>query len=305
MPRSYNMQKITPHLWFDKEAEEAVKFYTSIFDKSEIFSTSRYPEAGSKIHGMKAGTVMTQHFQIEGFELIALNAGPIFKLNPSISFTVQCPTIDDVSTLWEKLSENGKALMPLDSYPFSEKYGWIQDKFGVTWQLNFVKEVNERKIIPSLMYTNEMAGKAEEAINFYTSIFKDSEIGLIARYGADQAPSEEGTVMYSDFLLSGQKFIAMDSAGPHEFKFNEAISLLVTCKDQEEIDYFWEKLSAFPESEQCGWLKDKYGLSWQIVPSGMEKLISSPDKEKANKGMAAMMKMKKIDISVFEAIQAE
>ncbi|MEX1112431.1 MAG: VOC family protein [Candidatus Andersenbacteria bacterium] len=291
------MQKITPHLWFDKNGEEAATFYTSVFNNGKILSTTRYTEAGHDVHGMEAGTVLTVGFEIEGYTITALNGGPHFKITPAISFIVNCPTKEEVDELWAKLSEGGKTLMPLNTYPFSERYGWIQDQYGVSWQLMFSEQTTVRTIVPSLMFVGDRAGKAEEAINFYVSIFEDSKVGDISRYGAGQPPDKEGTVMYADFTLAGQKFAAMDSAQTHEFTFNEGVSLLVECKTQEEIDYFWGKLSAVPESEQCGWLKDKYGVSWQIVPGGMDEMLNDPDKEKANRAMNAMLAMKKIDIS--------
>jgi predicted 3-demethylubiquinone-9 3-methyltransferase (glyoxalase superfamily) len=291
------MQKITPHLWFDTEAEEAAALYTSIFNEGKITSSTRYSEAGFEIHKMKAGTVMTIAFEIEGYKFLGLNAGPIFKFTPAISFIVNCPTKEEVDVLWNALIDGGSSLMELGAYPFSERYGWVKDKFGVTWQIIHNPQVSKRTIMPSLMYAGDQAGKAEEAINLYTGVFENSSIGTIARYGAENAPDKEGTIMYADFTLEGQKFAAMDSAQAHDFTFNEAVSLLVSCKDQAEIDYFWNALSAVPEAEQCGWIKDKYGVSWQIVPGGMEKMFNEGDGEKAKRAMDAMLKMKKIDIA--------
>jgi len=290
------MQKITPCLWFDHNAEEAVNFYLSAFKNGRILTTTRYPEAGKEIHGMEAGTVLTVEFEIEGYKFLALNGGPAFKFTPAISFTVNCSSKEEVEELWGKLSEGGQALMPLDSYPFSERYGWIQDKYGLSWQIILPKEPQSSKIFPSIMYTGPVAGKAEEAINFYLSVFPDSQMGQLHRYGPGQEHDPENHVMYADFILAGQKFSAMDSGYSHEFNFNEAVSLLINCQDQEEVDYFWEKLSAVPEAEQCGWLKDKYGLSWQVAPEEMDRLLNDPDKDKAGRAMEAMLKMKKIDI---------
>ena len=298
------MQKITPHLWFDTNAEEAVQFYTSIFN-GKIGSTTRYTEAGFEIHKMPAGTVLTMGFEIAGYNFIALNGGPVFKFNPSISFMLNFDPSKDpdavqkLDALWEKLSEGGQALMPLQEYPFSKRYGWIQDKYGLSWQLILTDPTGEERpfIIPSLMFTGDVYGKIEEATNFYLSVFKNTKRGQLARYPAGMEPDKEGSIMFTDFLLESQWFAAMESAHEHKFKFNEAISLLVTCEDQAEIDYFWEKMSAVKESEQCGWLKDAYGVSWQIVPPGMEKMLNDSDKEKTNRAMNAMMQMKKIDIA--------
>src|SRR5262245_60115882 len=192
--------------------------------------------------------------------------------------------------------------MPLDKYPFSERYGWLQDKYGLSWQLILTNPEGEERplLIPSLLFVGEMCGKAEEATDFYLSIFKDSKRGATARYGADQPPDREGTVMFTDFKLAGQWFAAMDSAHNHGFKFNEAVSLMVRCDNQEQIDYYWEKLSAVPQAEQCGWLKDKYGVSWQITPAGMDEILQSGDQAVIDRVTEAFLKMKKFDIAALE-----
>jgi len=146
-----------------------------------------------------------------------------------------------------------------------------------------------QKITPFLWFDN----KAEEAMNFYVSIFKNSKRGRISRYG-DAGPGPKGTVMVATFQLEGQEFIALNG-GPH-FKFTEAISLVVNCETQDEVDAFWEKLSEGGSKGQCGWLKDKYGLSWQIVPTVLGELMSDPDPEKSKRVMQAMLQMTKIDI---------
>ncbi len=294
------MQKIIPCLWFNKEAEEAAALYSDIFD-GKISRTVRYPEAGKEVHGQEPGSVMTVEFEILGFSIMALNGGPLFKINPSISFMISCPNAKDVADLYSKLAPGGMPLMPLGTYPFSEQYGWIQDKYGISWQIGAFPGVTEKKIHPALMFTGDMTGKAEEAAKFYTSIFKNSSIEVEPmRYGPNQAPDKESTIAYMEFVIEGQKFSCMDSGRMHAFTFNEAISLMVMCENQEEIDYYWEKLSAHKENEQCGWLKDKYGVSWQITPRGMDKILNNSDKEKANRGMEAMLKMKKIVIKDLE-----
>jgi len=152
-----------------------------------------------------------------------------------------------------------------------------------------------QKIVPFLWFDRN----AEEAMNFYTSVFKDGKILSIQRYpdGPLEGPMKgfEGQVLTGVFEIMGQRFMALD--GGLIFKFNESISMYVGCEDQAEIDYYWEKLSAVPESEQCGWLKDKFGLSWQIVPKQLEEMSSNPDKEKSSRVMQAILKMKKIDIA--------
>ena len=289
------MQKITPHLWFDKEAEEAAEYYASIFKNSKIGSVSRYTDAGQEIHKQKAGTAMTVEFELEGYKFVALNGGPIFKFNPSISFFVRCASESEIDELYNKLSEGGEVLMPFQKYPFSEKYAWISDKYGVSWQL-FLGDSDKQKIAPCLLFVGEQNGKTEKAMNLYTSLFPDSKIGDISRYGKGQEPNPENNIQYASFFLCNQEFTAMDGGLDHKFTFNEAVSLLVNCDTQEEIDRYWNTLSAHPESEQCGWLKDKFGVSWQITPTILGELFNTPDPEKSKRVMNTMLKMKKLDI---------
>jgi len=230
-------------------------------------------------------------------EFSLISAGPFFKLNPSVSFLVACKTKDEVGALWERLSTGGEVLMELGEYPFSEKYGWIQDRYGVSWQLLLINSKVKQKITPTLMYVGDNCGKAEEAINFYKSIFHNSKLCDILRYGINEDPDKEGTIKHATFILEDQEFAAMDSAHEHKFTFNEAISFMVHCNKQSEIDYYWEKLSTDPAAEQCGWLKDKYGFSWQIVPTIMEEMISGQDENKIARVTEAFLKMKKFNIS--------
>lgn len=152
-----------------------------------------------------------------------------------------------------------------------------------------------QKITPSLWFDNN----AEEAMNYYVDVFKNSKIIRIDRYpgGYSEGPMAgmEGKVLNGEFELDGRRFICLDG-GPI-FKFNESVSFIVDCADQEEVDYYWEKLSAVPESEQCGWCKDKFGLSWQIIPKQLGELLTDPDKEKAKRVMDAMLQMHKIDVA--------
>ena len=159
----------------------------------------------------------------------------------------------------------------------------------------------KQKITPFLWFNDN----AEEAMNFYTSIFKNSKIGNVARYdeeGAKAASRPKGSVMTANFFLDGQEFIALNG-GPH-FKFNEAVSFVVNCETQEELDEFWQKLSEGGEEGRCGWLKDKFGLSWQIVPAILPQLYQSGDPAKSKKVMQAMLQMNKLDIAKLEEAYA-
>lgn len=291
-------QKIVPHLWYDKEAKEAAEFYCSIFPDSKITNVTTLQDTPS-------GDCDIVSFELSKQPFMAISAGPLFKFNPSVSFILNFdPSRDknarkNLDATWEKLSSGGTALMPLDKYPFSERYGWIQDKYGLSWQLILSNPDGEERpfIVPSLMFVGTVCGKAEEATNFYLSVFKNTKRGMIARYPEGMAPSKEGTIMFTDFMLENQWFAAMDSAGEHKFAFNEAVSLMVYCDDQKEIDDYWEKLSAVPEAEQCGWLKDKYGLSWQIVPVGMDEMMREGTKEQIARLTQAFLPMKKFNLA--------
>lgn len=293
-------QKIIPNLWFDDQAEEAAQFYTSLFEHAGIGEILRYQKAGQDIHGKEEGSVMTVEFELEGLRIIGLNGGPQFKFTPAISFYVTLESEDEVDSLWNAFLEGGEVMMPLDKYEWSNKYGWIKDKFGLTWQIALGKlnEVHRQKVIPLLMYVTE-TGQAEEAVNLYTSLFKNSKIDGILKYGKDDE-QPEGTVMHTQFSLDGEMFMAMDTNPKFaDFTFNESISLLVDCENQDEIDHFWEKLSegGDPKAQVCGWLKDKFGVSWQIVPKQLNEMLRDSDPNKVARVTDCFMKMKKLDLN--------
>lgn len=278
---------ITPFLWFDHQAEEAANFYVSIFPDSKIGKFKYRGEA-----------VLTVELFLSGQALTALNGGPMFSINPSVSFYVVCESEEEIDQSWAKLVDGGKAMMPLDKYPWSEKYGWVADKYGVSWQLTLgkVSEVGQ-KISPVLMFTEQQQGRAEEAINFYTEVFENSRINLLARYEEGENDPATGTIKHAQFVLAGNVFMAMDSSIMHGFTFSEATSFFVPCENQEEVDYYWEKFTADGgEESMCGWLKDKFGVSWQIVPDELMRLLFDPDPARAQRAMDAMLQMRKIDI---------
>jgi len=299
-------QNIVPHLWYDKEANEAAAFYTSIFPDSRITNETT-------LHDTPSGDAQLISFELWGQKFMAISAGPYFKFNPSVSFFVnfdpsrEKDASEKINEVWNKLSEGGTVLMPLDKYPFSERYGWIQDKFGLSWQLILTNPEGDKRppILPSLMFVGDKCGKAEEAINFYITVFRNSKQGLIARYPQGMESDKEGTLMFADFMVENQWFAVMDSAQDHTFSFNEAISFMVYCDTQEEIDYYWNKLSAVPEAEQCGWLKDEFGVSWQIVPREMDEMMTNSTPEQIDHVNKAILKMKKLDLGEIQKAYKE
>ncbi|MGA8438300.1 MAG: VOC family protein [Candidatus Sulfotelmatobacter sp.] len=191
-------QIITPHLWFDKEAKEAAEFYTSIFKDSRIKNTAT-------LHNTPSGTVDLLTIELLGQEFRLINAGPLFKFNPALSFLVACDTKEEVDVLWAELSKGGSALMELSEYPFSERYGWTQDRYGLSWQVSFIGNRRiEQRITPTLMFVGQQCGRAEEAINFYSSVFHDVKVDHILRYGKDDKPDKEGTIKHAGVSLEGE-----------------------------------------------------------------------------------------------------
>jgi predicted 3-demethylubiquinone-9 3-methyltransferase (glyoxalase superfamily) len=267
-------EKITPCLWFNGNAEEAADLYVSIFADAKI--TARSP--------------FVVELQVAGQHITLLDGGPKYQPNPSISFYYICASEKELMAIWEGLTREGKVLMPLDKYPWGEKYGWVHDKYGVSWQvaLGKIEDVGQ-KITPCLMFTGPQCGRAEEALNFYSAVFKNSKTD-----GILHDPQNTNLVQHAQFALLGQKFMVMDSAENHAFTFSEGISLTIHCETQDEIDYYWEQLTEEGEESMCGWLKDKFGVSWQVIPVILGGIMKDP--VKAGKAAEAFMMMRKLDI---------
>lgn len=278
---------IFPCLWFDENGKEAATFYTKTF--------------GGKITN---DTSVVLNLELFGQQFMILNAGPQFKKNASISFMVLCETEEEVQKYWENLSQGGIILMELGEYSWSKKYGWVRDQFGVTWQIYLGENVGDQKIVPNLMFIHQNNGKALEAMKLYTKIFPNSKIGGVLKYGEgveNETHEIPENVQHADFEINGYSFFCMDNSFDHQFDFNEGISMVVMTDDQEETDHLWNSLIANGGRESmCGWLKDQFGMSWQIVPKKLLELMNGEDRTKGLKVMNAMMNMKKIVIADLE-----
>lgn len=268
-------QKITPCLWYNAQAREAATLYCSVFANSKITSQSPIVTA----------------IDVCGQSITLLDGGPMYQPNPSISFYYVCETNEEIDRTWKAFTKEGEIMMPMDKYAWSQKYGWVTDKFGVSWQfaLGKVSDVGQ-KITPCLMFTGKQYGRVDEAIAHYSSVFRNSKVEGIMRYGKGQLPDQEGKVQHAQMNLGNYKMMLMESAADHKFTFSEGVSLTIHCEDQEEIDYYWDRLTESGEESRCGWLKDKFGVSWQIIPVMLSKLISNP------KGVEAMLTMRKLNI---------
>ena len=292
------MSKITPHLWFDTQAREAAEFYSEVFPDSQVTNVTTLRDTPS-------GDCDVVSFTVWGQDFMAISAGPLFEINPSISFIVNFDpdSVPDAAQaldrVWAQLADGGSELMPLGEYPFSKRYGWISDRYGVSWQLILSDTAGDPRptIVPSMMFTGQVCGKAAEAGEFYRSVFGDSERGQSVPYPEGSEPDQPGTTMFSDFRLDDGWFAAMDSARDHGFGFNEAVSLMIRCSDQEEIDHYWERLSAVPEAEQCGWLKDRFGVSWQVAPAALGEMMAEGTQQQIDRVTQAFLPMKKFDLA--------
>nr|WP_314464250.1 VOC family protein [uncultured Clostridium sp.] len=284
------MQKIIPHLWYDKEALEAATWYVSLFENSKIVNVSMISDTPS-------GDAQIVSFELSGFLFSAISAGPFFTLNPAISLMIACETREEIDRLYEQLKEGAILLMPLAEYQFSQYYVWLQDKYGLNWQLMLTEQAKKvPKIRPVLLFAGDACGRAQEAMDYYAAVFPETKIQFVNHYGQGEAADIRAKVNYAEIEIYGTSFIAMDHGYGGDFGFNEAFSFMIPCEEQKEIDYLWDKLSFVPEAEQCGWLKDKFGISWQVTPAHMDDVFVNGTPEEAKRVTEAFLKMKKFDL---------
>lgn len=292
-------RKLAACLWFDDQAEEAARFYTFNLPDGVVTGESHYPESFDNPGGKPRGSLLTVEFEVGGQRFTALNGGPQFQINPSVSFFVHVDTPDEADALATRLVAGGRFLMALDRYPWSERYAWVEDRYGVSWQVFAAdRAADAQRVVPCLMFANDVHGRAEEAMEAYVHIFPDSSIESIERYGADRGPT--GKVVHGRFSLTGHKMIAMDSHEAHGASFGEGLSLEISCRDQAEVDRYWSLLSEGGRPGPCGWLTDRFGLSWQVIPTQMGIWMASPDVAARDRAFAAMLTMKKLDIAAIE-----
>ena len=261
-------QVITPAIWCDGTADEAAQFYTDVFRDASI---------AEQVPGL-AATV-----SIHGFKLSLINGGNQYAPNPSISCILNFDPLlfggeeqarAYLDELYKRLSTGG-VLMELGEYPFSPRYAWVRDRFGMTWQLMLTDPDGDPRpfVIPSFMFGGTNHANAEEATNAWIALFDNARRGALYRY-KEGGPLDAGTVMFTDFTLRDTWMAATDSGTFHDFTFTPGVSMIVSCRDQEEIDRYWAGLSAVPEAERCGWCVDRWGVSWQIVPHNIAELMA-------------------------------
>lgn len=303
---SEGLVQIVPHLWYATEALEAAQFYAGIFPESGL-------DYVGQIRGTPSGDCEFVEFRLGGQPFYAISAGPLFRFNPAISFIVNFDPARDsqarqhLDAAWTALSDGGQILMPLDAYPLSARYGWVQDRYGLSWQLILTDPQGEPRpfIMPALTFNDAHYGQAEAALHFWCSVFEGSHMGHIMRYPAGMEPHREGTLMFGEARLGDTWFAAMDSAPDHGFDFNAAVSFMVLCRDQAEIDRYWAALSAVPEAEACGWCQDRFGVAWQVVPEALGQMMRSGDQARIDRLTQAFLPMKKLELATLQAAFAQ
>ena len=289
--------RIVPCIWLDDQAEAAAELYTSTIGGA-VSAVARYPESFDNPGHKPRGSVMTIDLEAGGQRFTLLNGGPQLRPNPSISFFLAAADEAEVTRLHDALVEGGKTLMPLDAYPWSPRYAWIEDRFGVSWQIMLgERPTPTARVLPCLMFANALFGRAEEAMALYTGVFPDGRIESIDRYG--EGPPE-GKVAHGRFEIGGQAMAAMDGPGPHDFTFDDGLSLQVMCDDQAEVDHYWDALAEGGSHGPCGWLKDRFGVSWQVVPKQILAWMTHPDPAARDRAFKAMLTMQKLDAGALE-----
>lgn len=307
-------QRIVPNIWSTRNAEEMGRFYAASLPDSSYEVEARYPEEGLLDFQQEfAGQPLTVTVTVAGTRLTLINAGDEFRPTPAISFMLnfdplffggatpdgEAAASVRLDATWAALADGGVVRMELGEYPFGKRYGWVEDRFGVNWQLMLTDPSGDPRpfVVPALMFGGEAQDKAAEAAEFYVSLLSSSPggaaIGNRFPYGTPTGPAGAAALAFGEFRVGDQWFMASDFGADHAFAFSPGVSLEVQCEDQAEIDRLWDALSVVPEAEQCGWLVDRYGVSWQVVPVNMAELMSRPD------AFEHMLAMKKLVIADF------
>ena len=273
--------QIYPCLRFDGMAKDAAVFYCHVFENSTI--TAETPGRVS--------------FLLNEQKFIAINGDAGEKPTMATSFFTTRKNAAQVQAIWQQLIEGGTAVVPLAQYEWSELYGWVLDKYGISWQVALARPDDNRpqSFIASFMFCEQYQGRAAEAVDYYVGAFKNAAVAGVYKYPAGDVA---GQVANAQFVLNGTPFIAMDSRVPQTFTFTKGISNVIECNTQEEIDHYWNALTKNGKEAASGWCQDPFGVWWQVIPAVLEKLLQNP--EKAARVSDALQKMKKPDLIALE-----
>ncbi|MBO4106971.1 VOC family protein [Streptococcus suis] len=289
------MQPIIPHLWYDTEAKEAVAFYVDLFGGKIDWTYT--------ITDTPSGDSDLIQFPLGDMTLVAISAGPYFKLNESMSLMVNVASKDEVTRLYQALSEGGRILMPLGEYPFSPYYVWLEDRFGLSWQLSYAPDLDKPyQFDICLLFSQEQVGLAQPMLDYYKDKLPQASVGQLSYYGEGEAAVEAAKLNYAELLVAGQKMIVMDHGYGGEASFNEAFSLMVYVDSQDELNFYYDLLSAVPEAEMCGWVKDQFGISWQIVPRILMEAYDTASPETVKAVNDAVLQMRRLDFDQIKEI---
>jgi predicted 3-demethylubiquinone-9 3-methyltransferase (glyoxalase superfamily) len=265
---------ISPCIWYLDSAIQAFQLYTTCVPNSKLINSSN----------------IVVQAKIAGVDVMGINGGSHFSPNASVSYMLVLEKQAEVDEIWDLLQVEGKILMPLSSYPWSAYYGWVEDKYGVHWQLYLgqLSDVNHQALVPTLMFSGSNRGNCKNAISFYQAVFSEFKLQGILHYSQENLSDY---VQHAQFVINGFTIMVMDSENDIDAPFTEGNSFVIQCDTQDEIDFYWNELTKNGVESQCGWCKDPFGVSWQIIPRNMNELI------RTETAVAAMMQMKKIDIA--------
>lgn len=282
---------IVPCIWLDHQAQEAARFYAATFPQGRVTATTHYPRDMRNPSNLPAGSVLTVELELVGQRFTLLNGGPAYTPNATVSFFVDLPEQGQVDAIVEALRPGGQEMMELGSYPWSQRYAWIADRYGVSWQVMHVPQATPA-IRPCLMFSDAVHGRAEEALRQYADVL-GGEILALEHYDPQAGPPE--TLVHGRARFGATELVTMDSHVKHGISFTEGVSLQVTAGDQETLDQLWDGLVAGGQPSQCGWLTDRFGLSWQVVPDSTLRIWTSTDEAAKARAFQAMLGMVKLD----------
>ncbi len=292
--------RIVPCIWLDDQAEAAASFYVAAFGEGRVEAVAHFPRSGENPANKPPGSVLTVDFTVAGQRFTLLNGGPNSRPNPSVSFHVHLPDAASVDALYAALGAGGVDLMPLDAYPWSPRFVWLQDRFGVSWQLMARADATRPTVVPALMFAGLHHGRAREAIAAYAAALPGSRVLHVEDFGEGEG-GEVGTVKQAVLELLGQPVVAMDGGAGHAFGFDEGVSLQVTCADQAEVDRVATALAADGGEEgPCGWVRDRFGLWWQVVPEAVAGWMASDDEAARDRVFHALVPMRRLDVAALE-----
>lgn len=284
------MPQLQYSLWYDKEAVQAVETYTNLFPASEILARTVLPDTPS-------GDVDYLIFNLGNLQFSAMSAGDYFKLNESISIMVTLSSKEELDRIYATLSQDGKILMPLQAYDFNPYFVWLQDAYGLNWQLFLdEKQSQDHTFKLCFLFGMEQNGLAEPAMDFFIEKLGAKEV-LRQPYPEFPGKPESAKLVYGQVNYLNQDFVFMDHGAGGDSLFSPAFSLSLLCQDQAEIDHYWDLLSKVAEAEACGWCQDDFGLSWQVVPAALERATLRASREDLKAMQAIYYPMKKFEIA--------